>query len=240
MREKYTALWPVPVILSTLLFRDSLSTTPTLALARGHAKQTRAIARPDENSMAPSAFLVRLLANPRNCETKMSLDNENSPLFSKVGKSPICSTHHHALVACRLKCAGEAWIANQAAKSAPTLQRMLALSLEYGNIWSLSTATRTHDILLHLRAPCSPGPQIPCTSRELVQFQSRCVLLQCPEVLQPVSSDDSWWPLTGLEREDVGRRREYWNLPQALPKGWAALNLQRHLQRAFVLPTWIR
>ena len=77
---------------------------------------------------------------------------------------------------------------------------MLALSLEYGSIWSQSTAPRAQDILLRLGAPYSHGLQIPYTGREPVQFHSCCILPQCLEVLLRASSDDSFRPLTELVR----------------------------------------
>jgi hypothetical protein len=89
MREKYTALWPVPVILSTLVFNDSLSTTPTLALAPGQAKQTKVIARPHDNSPAASIPLVRSFVGTKNFGAKTSLNKTDSPQFSKTDKSPI-------------------------------------------------------------------------------------------------------------------------------------------------------
>ncbi len=84
MREKYTALCPVPVILSTLLFRDSLSTTPTLALARGHERQTRAIARPTENNIVLSSLLFGALVGSKKLVTNPSMDKAVSPLFSNT------------------------------------------------------------------------------------------------------------------------------------------------------------
>src|SRR5258708_29863268 len=58
IREKYTALCPVPVILSRLLSNDSLSTTPTSPLARGQTKPASKRARTQEIAILRRTFPV--------------------------------------------------------------------------------------------------------------------------------------------------------------------------------------
>src|SRR5271156_2181086 len=64
IREKYTALWPEPVILATLGSRDSFSRTPTSAWAGEHTKHAIRSAR--AGRLARSVRERRPLADVKN------------------------------------------------------------------------------------------------------------------------------------------------------------------------------
>src|SRR6266852_2436180 len=78
MREKYTALWPEPVMRATLVSSDSLSRTPTSARAWEHARQASRMARamahrvPARNR-SDGAFVQSVGLAARNMLTETSL-----------------------------------------------------------------------------------------------------------------------------------------------------------------------
>src|SRR5258708_3215244 len=79
MREKYTALWPEPVMRATLVSSDSLRRTPTSARAGEHARQARRMARamahrvPAERNHSDPASAESLGLAARNMLTETGL-----------------------------------------------------------------------------------------------------------------------------------------------------------------------
>src|SRR5882757_4082030 len=78
MREKYTAVWPVPVMRSMLSPRDSLRMMPTSAEARGVASARRRHAN----------GIRRLAARIRGATAGDPLVGRRAVLRMQVGKQP--------------------------------------------------------------------------------------------------------------------------------------------------------